>query len=45
MAGKIFTNYRRGDDPGSAQALFFPAWADALEARRLDKRKSLTMAE
>ena len=22
MAGKIFTNYRRGDDSGSAQALF-----------------------
>jgi hypothetical protein len=22
MAGKIFINYRRGDDPGSAQALF-----------------------
>ena len=22
MGGKIFINYRRGDDPGSAQALF-----------------------
>ena len=22
MAGKIFINYRRGDDPGFAQALF-----------------------